>query len=213
MENSNSVVENGSVINIPIGFRFRPTDTELVLHYLKRKLFSLPLPATVIPDLDVFQLNPWDLPGDLNEKRYFFTQKKMNLRNKCSGNWSTDCGYWKATKKEKQILLGPANDVVIGLKKSHVFYKREKARGLKTQWVMQEFCLLGSATIPYSTQRIMMQVGDWVVCRVYQRKRRARKCKSVNLGIAVAKTTSCESGVTEVSTDELDQEASSGRRF
>ncbi|GFQ01099.1 NAC domain-containing protein 68 [Phtheirospermum japonicum] len=201
---SNSVVQNGSVVNLPIGFRFLPTDEELVVHYLKRKVFSLPLPANVIPDLEVFQLNPWDLPGNLKEKRYFFTEKKMNLTKKCSkSNLNTDYGYWKGTNKEKQILAAPSN-LVIGLKKSYVFYKREKGRGLKTQWIMQEFCLVGSVTTPYSTQ------GDWVVCRVYQRKRRARNHKSQDLG---DQTTSCSSGITEVSSNELDQEASSSPRY
>ncbi|KAL3653874.1 hypothetical protein CASFOL_003555 [Castilleja foliolosa] len=204
---TNSVVKNGFVFNLPIGFRFHPTDEELVVHYLKRKVFSLPLPVSIIPDLDVFQLNPWDFPGSLKEKRYFFTQKRMNLKNKC---WSSDCGgYWKRTNKEKQIL-DPITRLVIGLNKSHVFYKMEKARGLKTQWIMQEFCLVGSATTPYSAQKIMMQVGDWVVCRVYQRR---RKAKLQNLGIGMAQTTSCSSEITEVSSNEcLDQEVISSSR-
>lgn len=54
--------EKGGV-KIPIGFRFHPTDEELLIHYLKRKILSVPLPATVIPELEAFQFNPWDLPG------------------------------------------------------------------------------------------------------------------------------------------------------
>lgn len=63
IERAKSEEGNGGVNVVPIGFRFHPTDEELVVHYLKRKAFSLPLPATVIPDLDVFHSNPWDLPG------------------------------------------------------------------------------------------------------------------------------------------------------
>lgn len=62
MEKTNAGVGNGD-IELPIGFRFRPTDEELLLHYLIRKIYSLPLPATVITQLDVFSFNPWDLPG------------------------------------------------------------------------------------------------------------------------------------------------------
>lgn len=58
-----SLVKNGGILKIPVGFRFHPTDEELLVHYLKRKVHSLPLPAAVIPELDVFQCNPWDLPG------------------------------------------------------------------------------------------------------------------------------------------------------
>jgi hypothetical protein len=34
---------------LPPGFRFRPTDEELVVQYLRRKAFGVPLPAAVIP--------------------------------------------------------------------------------------------------------------------------------------------------------------------
>lgn len=62
-----SLVKNGGILKIPVGFRFHPTDEELVVHYLKRKVHSLPLPAAVIPELaDVFHYNPWDLPGWLD---------------------------------------------------------------------------------------------------------------------------------------------------
>jgi hypothetical protein len=49
---------------LPPGFRFHPTDRELVVHYLRRKALSRPLPATVIPVVhDVARLDPWDFPG------------------------------------------------------------------------------------------------------------------------------------------------------
>jgi hypothetical protein len=49
---------------LPPGFRFHPTDQELVVQYLRRKALSRPLPATVIPVVhDVARLDPWDFPG------------------------------------------------------------------------------------------------------------------------------------------------------
>lgn len=49
---------------LPPGFRFHPTDEELVVQYLHRKALSRPLPAAVIPVVhDVDRLDPWDLPG------------------------------------------------------------------------------------------------------------------------------------------------------
>jgi No apical meristem (NAM) protein len=48
---------------LPPGFRFDPTDQELVLYYLKPKVFSLPLPAGVIPEINLKKYDPWDLPG------------------------------------------------------------------------------------------------------------------------------------------------------
>jgi len=64
------VVKGG--IKLPIGFRFRPTDQELLLHYLKKKLFAQPLPASVISECDVFQTQPWLLPGSSQFSFSFF---------------------------------------------------------------------------------------------------------------------------------------------
>ncbi|KAF7819374.1 NAC domain-containing protein 83-like [Senna tora] len=76
MEKLPSFVVNGG-IKLPIGYRFCPTDEELVIHYLKRKVLSHPLPASVIPDFDVFRTHPSSLPGvgDSKEKRYFFSRR------------------------------------------------------------------------------------------------------------------------------------------
>ncbi|KAK0588552.1 hypothetical protein LWI29_002508 [Acer saccharum] len=55
------VRENG-VMRLPPGFRFQPTDEELVFQYLKSKIFSCSLPATVIPHINICRYDPWDLP-------------------------------------------------------------------------------------------------------------------------------------------------------
>ncbi|KAF9670217.1 hypothetical protein SADUNF_Sadunf13G0045400 [Salix dunnii] len=48
--------------SLPPGFRFHPTDEELILHYLKKKLASTPFPVSVIADVDIYKFDPWDLP-------------------------------------------------------------------------------------------------------------------------------------------------------
>ena len=50
-------------MRLPPGFRFHPSDEELVVQYLKRKVFSCPLPAFFIPDIDLRKHDPWNLPG------------------------------------------------------------------------------------------------------------------------------------------------------
>lgn len=50
-------------MNLPPGFRFFPTDEELVVHFLHRKASLLPCHPDVIPDLDLYPYDPWDLPG------------------------------------------------------------------------------------------------------------------------------------------------------
>ena len=54
---------NNVVSRLPPGFRFHPTDEELVVYYLKPKVHSSPLPASIIPEAELFKSDPWDLPG------------------------------------------------------------------------------------------------------------------------------------------------------
>lgn len=48
---------------LPPGFRFHPTDEELVVHYLKKKAASAPLPVDIIAEVDLYKFDPWELPG------------------------------------------------------------------------------------------------------------------------------------------------------
>lgn len=59
---------------LPPGFRFFPTDEELVVHFLQRKAALLPFHPDVIPDLDLYPYDPWELNGTLN-LMHSFTDK------------------------------------------------------------------------------------------------------------------------------------------
>ena len=45
------------------GFRFHPTDVELVKYYLKRKILGKKLLVEAIAEVDIYKHTPWDLPG------------------------------------------------------------------------------------------------------------------------------------------------------
>lgn len=45
------------------GFRFHPTEEELVGFYLRRKVEKKPFKVSVIKELDLYAFEPWDLPG------------------------------------------------------------------------------------------------------------------------------------------------------
>jgi hypothetical protein len=50
-------------LELPPGFRFHPTDEELVNYYLCRKCASLPLAVPIIREIDLYKFDPWQLPG------------------------------------------------------------------------------------------------------------------------------------------------------
>jgi hypothetical protein len=55
-------MEKQDEIMLP-GFRFHPTDEELVRFYLKRKIQQKSLPIELIRQLDIYKYDPWDLPS------------------------------------------------------------------------------------------------------------------------------------------------------
>lgn len=48
--------------SLPPGFRFHPTDEELILHYLRNRASSAPCPVSIIAEVDIYKFDPWDLP-------------------------------------------------------------------------------------------------------------------------------------------------------
>ncbi|XP_028765213.1 NAC domain-containing protein 83 isoform X1 [Neltuma alba] len=155
-------VRNG-VSRLPPGFRFQPTDQELVFQYLKCKIFCLPLPASIIPDLNLCNFDPWDLPGNSDEEeRHFFSPKEAKYRNGNRMNRTTTSGYWKATGSDKKITSLRNNDIV-GIRKTLVFYQGNSPNGSKTDWIMHEYRLVSASSKSE-------EVGDWVLCRVSLKK-------------------------------------------
>lgn len=50
------------VYHLP-GYRFSPTDDELVMFYLKRKIMGKKLLTRPIAEVDIYNYHPRDLPG------------------------------------------------------------------------------------------------------------------------------------------------------
>ncbi|KAK1419948.1 hypothetical protein QVD17_29398 [Tagetes erecta] len=169
-------VKNG-VLRLPPGFRFHPTDEELIVQYLKRKVHSFPLPASIIPEVDVCKHDPWELPGDCVQERFFFSTKEIKYPNGNRSNRATVSGYWKATGLDKQIVTSKNNQVV-GMKKTLVFYRGKPPNGSRTDWIMHEY-RLATPQSKHTTEGM----ENWVICRIFLKKRGSNVTKNDEIGI------------------------------
>ncbi|KAK7285077.1 hypothetical protein RJT34_19835 [Clitoria ternatea] len=157
-------------IQLPPGFRFHPSDEELIVHYLRNKVTSSPLPASFIAEIDLYKYNPWELPGKAlfgEDEWYFFTPRDRKYPNGVRPNRAAGSGYWKATGTDKPIFTS-CGIKSIGVKKALVFYKGRPPRGSKTDWIMHEYRLHDSM-VSNSKQKGSMRLDEWVLCRVRQK--------------------------------------------
>lgn len=57
-----SITVNGQSC-VPPGFRFHPTEEELLNYYLRKKVACEKIDLDVIRDVDLNKLEPWDIQG------------------------------------------------------------------------------------------------------------------------------------------------------
>ncbi|PPD97798.1 hypothetical protein GOBAR_DD05175 [Gossypium barbadense] len=91
---------------VPPGFRFHPTDEELVGYYLRKKVASQKIDLDVIRDIDLYRIEPWDLQRcrigyEEQSEWYFFSHKDKKYPTGTRTNRATMAGFWKATGRDK----------------------------------------------------------------------------------------------------------------
>ncbi|KAJ6414293.1 hypothetical protein OIU84_006999 [Salix udensis] len=159
---------------LPPGFRFHPTDEELITFYLASKVFNGSFCGIDIAEVDLNRCEPWELPdvAKMGEREwYFFSLRDRKYPTGLRTNRATGAGYWKATGKDREVYSA-SSGAMLGLKKTLVFYKGRAPRGEKTKWVMHEYRLDGDFSFRHSCKE------EWVICRIFHKKGRRRMCFS-----------------------------------
>ncbi|GMJ04860.1 Arabidopsis NAC domain containing protein 37, vascular related NAC-domain protein 1 [Hibiscus trionum] len=151
---------------VPPGFRFHPTDEELVGYYLRKKVESQKIDLDVITDIDLYRIEPWDLKErcrigcEVQNKWYFFSHRDKKYPTGTRTNRATMAGFWKATGRDKAVY---DKSKLIGMRKTLVFYKGRAPNGRKSDWIMHEYRLESHDHGP-------PQEEGWVVCRAFKKK-------------------------------------------
>ncbi|CAN4127575.1 unnamed protein product [Withania somnifera] len=156
-----------SFTHVPPGFRFHPTDEELVDYYLRKKIAAKRIDLDVIKEIDLYKIEPWDLQelckigSEEQSEWYFFSHKDKKYPTGTRTNRATKAGFWKATGRDKAIYR---KHCLIGMRKTLVFYKGRAPNGQKSDYIMHEYRLEtnenGNTT----------QAKGWAVCRVFKKK-------------------------------------------
>ncbi|KAL8485739.1 hypothetical protein ACS0TY_027868 [Phlomoides rotata] len=156
---------------VPPGFRFHPTDEELLHFYLKKKISFQKFDMEVIREVDLNKIEPWELQerckiGSTPQNEwYFFSHKDRKYPTGSRTNRATSAGFWKATGRDKCIRNSFKK---MGMRKTLVFYRGRAPHGQKTDWIMHEYRLEDSDhdhNDPQPTHE-----DGWVICRVFKKK-------------------------------------------
>ncbi|OMP02820.1 No apical meristem (NAM) protein [Corchorus olitorius] len=169
---------------VPPGFRFHPTEEELLHYYLRKKVAYEKIDLDVIREVDLNKLEPWDIQekckiGSTPQNDwYFFSHKDKKYPTGTRTNRATAAGFWKATGRDKIIYSGFRR---IGLRKTLVFYKGRAPHGQKSDWIMHEYRLDDNTSHDSNASN---SIGDsaaedgWVVCRVFRKKNYQKSLES-----------------------------------
>lgn len=154
---------------LPPGFRFHPTDEELITFYLASKVFNPTNFSSIVKfaEVDLNRCEPWELPevAKMGEREwYLFSLRDRKYPTGLRTNRATGAGYWKATGKDKEVYAAAAcTGSLLGMKKTLVFYKGRAPRGEKTKWVMHEYRLGPHYSHIHTCKE------EWVICRIFHK--------------------------------------------
>ncbi|XVF69211.1 hypothetical protein PTKIN_Ptkin11bG0062500 [Pterospermum kingtungense] len=159
-------------MEVVTGFRFFPTEEELVSFYLRNQLQGKREEMhLVIPVLNIYDVEPWELPqlaGELckrdTEQWFYFAPRQQREARGGRYNRTTATGYWKATGSPSYVYS--SDDRVIGMKKNMVFYKGKAPSGTKTKWKMNEYRAIEAVANPSAAATPKLR-HEFSLCRVY----------------------------------------------
>ncbi|KAM1125710.1 hypothetical protein FF1_040981 [Malus domestica] len=146
---------------LPVGYRFHPTEEELISHYLKLKLRGKDsLVSDAIREINICKYEPRELPEisliKSDDEWYFYNRPIYKKNNRNEVERATATGFWKSTGKEK--IVKARDNKIIGKKRILTFRQGRGSNAPITNWVMHEFSI--PQINPNANQR------DFVLCYV-----------------------------------------------
>ncbi|XP_073273078.1 NAC domain-containing protein 82-like isoform X1 [Primulina huaijiensis] len=147
------------------GFRFHPTDVELVLYFLKRKVMGKRLHVEAITEVNIYKFSPWDLPDKSCLKTkdlewFFFCPREKKYSSGVRVKRATETGYWKTTGRDRPVHH---DSRTVGMVKTLVFHRGHAPHGERTDWVIHEYRILNEQLAAAGVQDL------YVLCKVFKK--------------------------------------------
>ncbi|KAF2307657.1 hypothetical protein GH714_030645 [Hevea brasiliensis] len=153
----------------------------------------------VIPVLDIYDFNPWDLPRTTLRRLLPWRPRTMVFLYPKTRKGSP----WRKAKSTHgcRILeiywftcfVYSSNNRCIGVKRTMVFYEGRVPNGRKTEWKMNEYkAIQGEVSSPASAHPVLKQ--EFYLCRVYKKAKCLRSFDRRPLGVAIGQMRTDEQG-------------------
>ncbi|CAH1448449.1 unnamed protein product [Lactuca virosa] len=160
---------------LPSGYRFCPTDSELIVDCLNAKIESREPPKCRLHEVNIYNHRPEELAEhhrSHENKWYFLTSRdrKYPKGNRPDRAVLGKLGTWRTTQKHKPVYDATSGQMV-GHKGSLAYFEND----IKTMWLMHEYTINGP-NLPFENGD---KLNEWVLCKIYKkvqtRKRRRGK--------------------------------------
>ncbi|CAH2068668.1 unnamed protein product [Thlaspi arvense] len=124
-------------MSLPPGFRFHPTDVELVM--VSFEMFQL-----AVDRLTQFFFSGKSCLRSKDLEWYFFCPIERKYASGARINRKTEFGFWKSTGKDRPVVY---KEQTVGMVKTLVFHKGHAPNGDRTDWVIHEYRLSDAGVI------------------------------------------------------------------
>lgn len=172
-----STVQEGkkeAEVKLPLGYRFNPTEDEIVVYFLFNKIMDRAMPTyDLIKEVDVYGYDPNQLPnGDFkhnagcNAAYYFANREPFDASEGKIIKTAANGDYWKVIDDEYEVLFKDS-EVIVGFEAVMNFYEGKEPNGTKTPFVMNEY-RLNPHVVPAHVlnDSIRNKIERYVVCRI-----------------------------------------------
>ncbi|KAK9139409.1 hypothetical protein Scep_009090 [Stephania cephalantha] len=152
-------MENNYLNGLGVGYRFKPTDYELISYLREQVKGQLPAIGEIIVTNKVYKKEPWNLRFQLEWENlaiddvymYFFVMVTPRVRGAGRGHWHASSGVNKIFDPQSGELVGETRSLVYN-------FTLSEDECFKTNWIMHEYRL--------KTPKSGNKERYWTICSI-----------------------------------------------